>query len=367
MTTDRRIAALGLCAGIALTSLQPSPAADRKSRTSRFAYAYGSPQFTRFVADSYRRIPGGDAREFYRWMDESRRRHGARLAGTGAPDWSTWLRAKQRDLRRISHPGQRAREELAIAGSLHRAIKTTLPRFSLDRGFEFTNAVRRGERQCFLQAVLIAGLLQAMEVDAGVAMVYRNIQGATSNNGHAATLVKLSDGKDVIVDASDPEPFARQQGLFIVDARTGRYQYLGPVYEGPRPTILAYQTGGAQRKLAPHQVGGLDVAFLRSQFHYYRGERAPGGPLAPRATPGGLATAARYLRASVQECPANPLAVYMLGRVYLKQRQHGAARRQLDTARTLYASYGWVPPGVHDAFAQFQASAASSVPHPGRP
>ena len=64
-------------------------------------------------------------------------------------------------------------------------------------------AARSGQRQCFLQSVLIAGLLQRMGISAGVAMVYRNPRGEESNNGHAVTLVKLPDGDDLVADAAE--------------------------------------------------------------------------------------------------------------------------------------------------------------------
>ena len=62
--------------------------------------------------------------------------------------------------------------------------------------------------------MIIAGLAQDMGVNAGVVMVYKNIEGAPTNNGHAVALFKLAEGKDIIVDASDPIPFVEQKGLF---------------------------------------------------------------------------------------------------------------------------------------------------------
>jgi hypothetical protein len=225
---------------------------------------------------------------------------------------------------------------------VHRVVKGTIPRFSLDRGFEFCNVVRYGERQCFLQAVLIAGLLQRMGVPAGIAMVYRNIQGQETNNGHAVTLVRLADGRDLIVDASDPEPFARQQGLFV---RVNDYQYADPIYEGASGKIVAYRSVPGRARLAPRQVRTLDLPFIRSQFAYYRGERRTGGLLARAKTRSGLAAAEKDLRTSVAFCPRNPLAVYMLGRARLAQGRTQDARPILQRAHDLYARFGWVPPG----------------------
>jgi hypothetical protein len=231
---------------------------------------------------------------------------------------------------------------MALGAWLHRMVKSTIPRFSLDRGFEFCSVVRYGERQCFLQAVLIAGLLQRSGVRAGVAMVYRNLHGQETNNGHAVTLVRLSDGRDLIVDASDPEPFARQQGLYV---RAGGYRYVDPVYEGRTGRIASYRTVPEKGKLSPAQVRTLDLAFIRSQFWYYRGERREGGLLSRAKTPAGLAAAAADLRKSVSLCPRNPLAVYMLGRVYHAQGKAEEAHRLFERAHRLYAAAGWVPAG----------------------
>src|SRR5207244_2849315 len=120
---------------------------------------------------------------------------------------------------------------------------------------------------------LIAGLLQSADVYAGVAMVSKNIKGLAINNAHAVTLVKLANGKDIIVDASDPEPFARQKGLFV---RTRDYRYVEPAFEEDSSTILFYRAAAGGQKIETRSVRTLDYEFLRSQFAYYRGERAPG-------------------------------------------------------------------------------------------
>jgi len=57
------------------------------------------------------------------------------------------------------------------------------------------------------------------------------------------------------------------------------------------------------------------LRFIQSQFWYYRGERAPGGLLAEKSDDGWPRRRTRCAP-SVRLCPKNPLAVYMLGRVY---------------------------------------------------
>lgn len=324
-------------------------------------YAYGSPAFTTFVADSYRQIHAADPQTFYVWMDKDCQRialGGARPADRPMPGWTALLRQKKAEIDRTTDPAQKTKQEMQDAAWLHKTIKAALPHFSLDEGFEFTNAVRQGERQCVLQATLMAGLMQAMDIDAGVVMVYKNIAGDSSNNGHAATLMKRADGKDVIVDCSEPTPFARHRGLFVADSKTGQYRYVEPVFAGATATIVGYNPDGETQKLATRVAAPLDAAFVRSQIEYYRGERAPGGLLSPHPTDEGLASEARHLRTSVAECPQNPLAEYMLGRVYLKQAKLPNARRQLAKAYTFYARFGRVPQGCRDAMTEARIAQA---------
>lgn len=258
-------------------------------------YPYKSAAFTRFVADSYRNANAGDARQFYRWMNAACRRRDPKW-----PGWTNLLRARRRQIAALTDPDKRAEAERAQGAWLHRKIKTIIPKFSLDRGFEFVQTVKRGERQCFLQSTLIASLLQAMDINAGVAMVYKNERGDSCNNGHAVTLLQLSDGQDIIVDASDPTPFSPHQGLFA--GQDGAYRYVNPVYKPGSPVIVGYRPAGGGPALAPRAIQTLDTNFLRSQFDYYRGERTPGGLLSPRITPAGLNEEARHLRVSVREC-----------------------------------------------------------------
>jgi hypothetical protein len=191
--------------------------------------------------------------------------------------------------------------------------------------------------------VLIAGLLQKAGLNAGVVMVYKNIRGEQTNNGHAVVLVRLPDKKDIIVDASEPKPFARQRGLFV---KTMDYRYVDPVYEDKSDKIRCFKPASGAGKIDTAKVKTLDIGFLDSQFCYYRGERAIGGLLASKKTYEGLARSALYLETSMKRCPQNPLAVYMLGRVYLDQGKTALARQTLNRAKTLYMRFGWVPDGM---------------------
>jgi hypothetical protein len=312
-------------------------------------YPYRTPRFTQFLAESYQEARAGDPRAFYTWWESAYRTSPVRYPGKEGLELPALLEDRRLFLAAIPDPHARAKAERELGGWLHRLIKKAIPRFSLDRGFEFTNTVRYGERQCFLQAVLIASLLQRMGVDAGVAMVYRNLHGQETNNGHAVTLVKLASGRDLIVDASDPEPFVRQQGLLV---RAPQQRYVAPVYEAGTNEILHYLAAADRSKLPTATVRDLDYNFIRSQFWYYRGERASGGILARRPTVEGLEASARALRTSTRLCGQNALALYMLGRVYLAQGRAAESRTLFESAGKLYAACGWVPSGPRQYLAR---------------
>jgi hypothetical protein len=317
------------------------------AQDDRFAYA--SPVFTTWVEDSCRDGDGSDPQAFYRWFADAYQRYPKHLSGKESLRLDELLDAEKEELAQISDPAHRTAAILDVSNWLHRMVKTTIPRFSLDRGFEFRYVVQKGERQCFLQSVLVSGLLQRMGVDAGVAMVSRNIEGAPTNNGHAVSVVRLPDGTHTLVDCSDPTPFVRHQGLFV---RVGGYRYVLPVYRGESGVIRAYLLASNGKELAPSQVHLLDNGFLRSQFYFYRGERVTDGLLSSKPTPPALEASAEYLRQSVKYCPDNPLAVFSLARVYVKQGKKVEARATMADAHRAYTTAGWEPAGPRDLLAQ---------------
>jgi len=269
----------------------------------------------------------------------------------GQPTLEAALASRARAIHAAGDARSRAQEDLRSALWVYRLIKTTIPRFSLSRGYEFVWTVRYGERQCLLQSVLMAGLLQAAGVEAGVAMVWKNMAGQESNNGHAVTIVRLADGRDVELDASEPRPVATHQGLFVVEASSSRYRFVEPVFDRSG-MIVAYRSAADGRPpLRPAEIRLLGVAFLRGQFYYYRGEQVSGGLVNGPATPVGLRAAARQLETAVRLDPRNPLAVYMLGRVYLRSGHRDQAKRRLLEAYRLYAQAGHIPEGPRMALA----------------
>lgn len=317
------------------------------------AYPYGSAAFTQLIADSDHCTGGGHPADFYHWMDQSplARSSGGLLALTAA---------ERHKIALLPSAAQKSVEVRAFCTTLHHTVKTYIPRFSLDTGFEFTDAMKLGTRQCLLQSVLLAGLLQRAGVDAGMVMVWRNIGGQTTNDGHAVCLVHLPDGHAVELDASDPVPFVRHQGLL---AQTNGLCDVNPIFGGATPTIIGFRATGTGKALAVAQVHPLDINYVRSQFFYYRGERTPGGLLATKVTPYGLDMEARYLRDAVHFCPQNALAVYMLGHVYLRQGDAVAARHQVAQSLRLYAAAGWTPQGPRDLAAAVRPHASLQAPH----
>jgi hypothetical protein len=311
-------------------------------------YPYHSLLFNELIADSHRVCKPDTPENFYVWMQNAYEKSSFRFPGYEKLTLEGFLSARGRDLRAISNTSQRTEAEVRTGAWLHKEVKTVIPRFSLERGFEFCNVITYGERQCFLQSILIAGMLQRMGAHAGVVMVYKNIRGEETNNGHAVVLLKLPDGRDIIVDASDPEPFARQQGLFVRDSD---YVYVDPVFDKSSDAIIYYKSASTGRRLKATRIRTLDYAFLRSQFFYYRGERAEGGVFASKQTMTGLDNSIKYLRTSIALNPKNPLAVYMLGRAYRAERNFRQSARLFRRAYSLYSEFGWVPQGTRQAYA----------------
>lgn len=338
---------ISVCVLIALTVI----AVFASCTTSNVSYPYHSRQFTKFVYESYCVNGTKDISDFYTWMEKAYKSSNRAYPGKEKLGLESLMEAKRCDFSHIKDINTKTTAQINFASWLHRTIKTIIPRFSLDRGFEFCNVVRYGERQCFLQSVLIAGLLQKTGVNAGVVMVYKNIKGAQTNNGHAVVLVKLPDGKDIIVDASEPEPFARQRGLFV---KTMDYRYVDPVFEDRSDKIVYFKPAYGTGKIGTSKVKTLDTAFLDSQFWYYRGERVVGGIIASKKTHEGLARSASCFETSMKRCPNNPLTVYMLGRVYLDQGRMTLAKQTLNRAKSLYMRFGWVPDGMRVFLAKAQ-------------
>ncbi len=286
-------------------------------------FPYGGPTFDAFVKDSYRVAGRKDPNEFYRTMD-------ARAKAAGLPSWNEWARKN-----RATGDPQQAR----VAGeAVWKRIKKTITKFSLDRGFEFVNVTTTNERQCYLQSIIVAGELQKAGYNAGVAMVWANRKGQTSNNGHAVAMVRTKKG-DVVIDCSEPYPVEVHQGLFM---RHGNgYMFVRPNYDADG-WIRSYSwaDGGNDKPLS---VQLLDLPFLQSQFDYYRGERALGGVIAKVKTPAGLAASERFYRKSLAECPANPLTRSMLVRTLTLEGKTQEAQAQRAKALNQYAAYGWTP------------------------
>lgn len=332
--SNARHFALALIAGI-LTIGAPAPAQ---------SYAYGSKTFLGFVKDSFREVRGNSS-DFFQAFESS-------FKGVSGKTPSAFVDSVAQKLRTSKSESAKIQAEIELGRDLHRFIKKSIPKFSLDRGFEFYQTTRLGERQCFLQAVLIASLMQRAKVDAGVVMVYSNERGELSNNGHAVTLVRLSAPLCLVVDASERHTFATHRGLFVRWSKGG-YKFLRPHYStGALPTFAAAGMQSAPVTVALSDIQMLDVLFLKSQFDYYRGERAPNGFLAKKATPAGLATSKRYLLRATQLNSQNPLAVYILGRVEERLGEKSLAAKSYQNAIALYAKFGWTPGGVKESLAR---------------
>lgn len=316
------------------------------------AYPYGGKQFDQLIIESYNYRGSSEWRSFYSQMERAYKNHRASFSDWNIAELNGMLDSERHKLNAMKNGSKRARNEMALSADLHRFIKTAIPKFSLDRGFEFYYTNKFSERQCFLQSVLIAGMLQRAGVAAGIAMVYKNTTGDETNNGHAVVLVRLSNGRDIMVDASEQKPFARQKGLFI---RESRYAYIDPVFSTQSNEILRYRSPSTGKAIERSKVSTLDYDFIRSQFWYYRGERATGGLLLLPKTANGLKASEDALRTSVEICPENPLAVFTLGRVYMAEGKSREAKEAILDASKLYSRFGWMPSGVKEYLALIKA------------
>jgi hypothetical protein len=342
---ERLLAAALLCFTVAGLA-EPQPVAGEPQ------YPYRSAEFTQFVLDSDHQTDSATPHDFYAWMEYRFPLDDSAPAGKSGTPLTAELDKQRRLLAHIADPARKTAQELAIAAWVHHGIKKLMPHFSLAAGYEFTNAVRHGERQCLLQSVLAVGLFQRMGIDSGVVMVWKSNNGQVSNNGHACDLLALPNGRHVLVDCSDKSPFVLHQGLFgTVQGRRG-YAFVEPQYVPGTAFIRSFADQATTEQTNVSTFGPLDSAFLRSQFDYYRGEQTRGGLLSDVQTRSGLEAEARHLQTSVARCSQNPLAVYMLGRVYIKEGNMELAQKQLTDAKQLYSRYGWLPRGLRDALAE---------------
>jgi len=333
-----------------LLALLPTTQAQAPSNPAPSAsYAYGSSAFTQLIQDSSTSVPAQGVQGFPEWFAQAfQKTPAAALPGHAGLSLEAALKLRASELKAETNPVKRTALERDTAAWLHRAIKAAIPKFSFERGFEFVYTVKNGERQCLLQSVLIAGLMQKMNLDAGVAMVWKNEKGNATNLSHVVTVLKLSDGHQIQVDASDPTPFAGHQGLFMWDAPAGGYRFLKTVF-GPQHTITAYKEMSG-KTLNLERVSLLSYNYVRSQFYYYRGERTPGGFADTHKTDVGQQNSIRFLEQAIGYAPENPLAEYVLGRVYARQGRAEVAKTQFEQGYKLYLGSGFVPQGPLEAY-----------------
>lgn len=299
----------------------------------------GGAAFAALAADSYRRAGLDGA--FADWLNAAYLRTG-RLLGNGKT-LTAALEARHAQV--LAASGTR-RDRLALdtAAWAHAFVKAAIPRFSLERGYEFASVPAYGERQCLLQSTIIAALLQRAGLDAGLVMVWTSQSGQESNLGHVTSVVRVSSG-DVQVDASEPAPTATHRGLLgWVD---GGWRFVTPVFRGN--VMTGYARADGRGTVPAARLGFLSLDYLRSQYDYYRAERTVGGVLGTgsgHATPAGLTTSEALLRRSLREEPRNALAAGVLGTVLRKQGRLDAARTQYRAAAALYRAQGHLPPGM---------------------
>ncbi|MDX2065403.1 MAG: hypothetical protein SFX74_06640 [Fimbriimonadaceae bacterium] len=258
--------------------------------------------------------------------------------GLGMP-YDAWVANAKLQLKGLRGPALATRRR-ALGGEAWRAIKQSIRKFSLDRGFEFANVINTGERQCLLQSVLIASFLHDTGTPAGLVMVWENPRGQRSFLGHVAVMLPLDAERSIIVDASEKVPFVTSGGIF---ARTeGRYRFLRPAYNAAGEIV---EVSGGRQRWPSKRVLPLTWGYTRSMFHFYRGERAPDGYAFTPSTDSGLETSRRWLRKSVAYDASNVLAWHVMAIVERKLGLATAAATAQRSARLTAAAGGWPQPG----------------------
>lgn len=304
---------------------------------------YAGANFNAIAAESYKMA--GLSGDFTGWLRDAYAKAGVPLADGKSLDDA--LAARKAQLAAAKTPQEKDALARDTGAWAHKFIKKVVPKFSLERGFEFANIVKTGERQCLLQSTIIAGLLQKAGLDAGLVMVWKSMSGQESNLGHVTSVLRLPSGAgDVQVDASEPEPFATHQGVLAWVG--GDYRFLAPQF-GKGGVITAYARSDGKGSVKPTAVGFLSLNYVRSQYDYYRAERAIGGILGTgtgKSTPDGLKISETFLRRVLSQEPRNALAASVLGSVLRKQGRTPEAQDQYRKAASLYATEGHTPAGM---------------------
>lgn len=304
---------------------------------------YGGANFQALAAESYR-IMGVDG-DFTAWLADAYVKGGVPLAGGQTLQGA--LSARRAELAAATTPEARDRLARDTAGWAHRFIKKVVPRFSFERGFEFASIVKTGERQCLLQSTIIAALLQNAGLNAGLVMVWKSLSGQESNLGHVTSVLRLPSGAgDLQIDASEPQPVAAHQG--ILAWVSGDYRFLTPTFSAG-DLITGYERADGRGAVPARALTFLTLKYVRSQFDYYRAERATGGILGTgtgHATEGGLKTSETYLRRALALEPRNALAASVLGSVLRREGRTLEAQQQYRKAAALYTTEGHVPPSM---------------------
>ncbi len=305
--------------------------------------SYGGDNVRALAAESYKLA--GLSGDFTTWLADAYAKAGVPLSGGKTLDEA--LSARKAELADAKTPAEKDQLARDTGAWAHKFIKKVVPKFSLERGYEFASIVKTGERQCLLQSTVIAGLLQKAGLDSGLVMVWKSMSGQESNLGHVTSVLRLPSGAgDVQVDASEPQPFATHSG--ILAWTDGNYRFMTATFDKDN-MITGYTRADGRGEVKPAALTFLSLKYLRSQYDYYRAERATGGVLGTgtgRSNPAGLKTSETYLLRALQTEPKNALAASVLGTVLRKEGRNAEAQAQYRKAAVLYAAEGHTPSGM---------------------
>jgi hypothetical protein len=97
------------------------------SRSLKFQYAYGSAEMDGLIKDSYAAGKRENSGEFGAWWDQA-------LADQGLSDSKSWI---QSSIEKSGSSDDLSQAQRELGVEIHKIIKKSITKFSLDRGFEF--------------------------------------------------------------------------------------------------------------------------------------------------------------------------------------------------------------------------------------
>lgn len=201
---------------------------------------------------------------FYGWLEETSNQN-------GIDSFVKALARHKSQLEAFTDLQERVVLEIATARWLHKTVRVVINRICLERNYQRAYPNSHEHQQGLLQSVLLAALMHEVGLNSGVVGVWMDQEGHLNEGSHTVALLRLANGRDLLVDAVSPEPFPRHKGIYIWDAQKGEYGRVETCY-ALDVVIVGYLRFCEGKALLPAEVAPLDLPYLYSQFARSRGE-----------------------------------------------------------------------------------------------